>query len=447
MMLADDRSVTVPPLLSYSALDIRTAAVERRRQDQLAASAVQTPGDAAAASTSAESASPTHACESLQPGVSGPPSSEAANGAGDTQSESPPPNAVFLHVYDLDPTISKYMNKVMRPLGAGAFHAGVEVYGIEYCYGQTYDKTPGITVNRPRRHPAHIYRETIYMGQTTLAHEEFMALIEALKDEWPGEKYNILTRNCLNFADQLCLLLGVGCLPPWLLRLQQQASSLQESMQYAARKLQQIDETTGLSAVASAAATAAAAAARVFGGFLRPSLESQEGPTVTSRLDRALTSGISLLSGGLGAFADGVAEGLAGLMDDEATPVPYPQPGYESSTVPCSFPDSSLSESPSPFPPPPASAVSPVRSPSASIAASAGVPATVAASAASSGDGLAQSSKKENDKLFYIHDEMNLPVSLPLSADENSKLPGQVTGASLYSSMPLASGEVDAGAV
>lgn len=46
-------------------------------------------------------------------------------------------NVVFLHVYDLTPTISKYVNTVMRPLGAGAFHAGVEVFGDEYCFGRT----------------------------------------------------------------------------------------------------------------------------------------------------------------------------------------------------------------------------------------------------------------------------------------------------------------------
>ncbi|CDI77286.1 hypothetical protein EAH_00023000 [Eimeria acervulina] len=47
------------------------------------------------------------------------------------------PRMVLLHVYDLTPAISNYVNRIMRPLGAGAFHAGVEVYGQEYCFGQT----------------------------------------------------------------------------------------------------------------------------------------------------------------------------------------------------------------------------------------------------------------------------------------------------------------------
>ncbi|PHJ23388.1 pppde peptidase domain protein, partial [Cystoisospora suis] len=144
-------------------------------------------------------------------------------------------------------------------------------------------------------------------------------------------------RNCLNFANQLCLLLGVGSLPSWLLRLQQQASHLQKTVQQAARRLQEFDETTGISAVATAAATAAMAAARVFGGLLiqpsQPSLMTGggEATSVGSRIDRAFTSGMSFLSGGLGAFADGVAEGLAGILDDpqeeeeEVASSPYPE--------------------------------------------------------------------------------------------------------------------------
>lgn len=53
------------------------------------------------------------------------------------------PSLVLLHVYDLTPNISKYVNTVMRPLGAGAFHAGVEVFGDEYCFGRTNGNSRG----------------------------------------------------------------------------------------------------------------------------------------------------------------------------------------------------------------------------------------------------------------------------------------------------------------
>ncbi|PFH33549.1 hypothetical protein BESB_077660 [Besnoitia besnoiti] len=78
---------------------------------------------------------------------------------------------------------------------------------------------------------------------------------------------------------------------------------------------------------------------------------------VTARLDRALTSGISLLSGGLGAFADGVAEGLAGLMDDEDGEPVAAAPGLP------------LSRCASVSPPPPPPSSEPLASPPPPVAA------------------------------------------------------------------------------
>ncbi|KAL8454444.1 hypothetical protein Emed_000165 [Eimeria media] len=178
------------------------------------------------------------------------------------------PRMVLLHVYDLTPAISAYVNRVMRPLGAGAFHAGVEVYGQEYCFGQTPDDSSGISVCLPRQHPAHVYRETVLMGPTDLGFDEFASLIEAVKFEWPGSSYDVLSRNCVDFADHLCVLLGVGHIPAWLFRLQNQARTIKGGARAAAaaaaaaaRQLQRLDREAGITATAAAAAEAAATAA------------------------------------------------------------------------------------------------------------------------------------------------------------------------------------------
>ncbi|PHJ15563.1 pppde peptidase domain protein [Cystoisospora suis] len=159
------------PHLSSLPLDLHSFAVDRRRQDLLACAAAC--ADLEKLDTFSVSS---HSHQRDERKVGGSTTSNLSHtssliehtGKSDLHpSPSPPlpsPNTVYLHVYDLDPTISKYVNKVMRPLGAGAFHAGVEVYGIEYCYGQTCDDSSGITINRPRKHPVHIYRETIVMG-------------------------------------------------------------------------------------------------------------------------------------------------------------------------------------------------------------------------------------------------------------------------------------------
>ncbi|KAL8435480.1 hypothetical protein ACSSS7_002487 [Eimeria intestinalis] len=165
------------------------------------------------------------------------------------------PRMVLLHVYDLTPAISAYVNRVMRPLGAGAFHAGVEVYGQEYCFGQT----PGLGFR---------VRVLCECRPTDLGLDEFASLIEAIKFEWPGNSYDVLSRNCVDFADHLCVLLGVGHIPAWLFRLQNQARTIKGGARAAAaaaaaaaRQLQRLDREAGITATAAAAAEAAATAA------------------------------------------------------------------------------------------------------------------------------------------------------------------------------------------
>ncbi|EEA06476.1 uncharacterized protein CMU_009680 [Cryptosporidium muris RN66] len=124
-------------------------------------------------------------------------------------------NTVILNVYDLD-SISGSFNRLTRIFELGAFHAGVEVYGIEYCYGLTTDGSSGLTVNMPRQHPTHIYRESITMGRTKYTRNEVKLLITRLKYKWPGSEYNIFRRNCLNFADEFCQILEVGTIPNYV---------------------------------------------------------------------------------------------------------------------------------------------------------------------------------------------------------------------------------------
>ncbi|KAH7650038.1 hypothetical protein FG379_003118 [Cryptosporidium bovis] len=124
-------------------------------------------------------------------------------------------NMVILNVYDLD-SLSRKINKFTRAFDIGAFHAGVEVYGIEYCFGSTNDGTTGITSNLPRRHPIHIYRESIKMGRTNFTRGEVKRIISNMKPMWPGSEYNIFRRNCLTFAEELCTTLNVGEIPSFV---------------------------------------------------------------------------------------------------------------------------------------------------------------------------------------------------------------------------------------
>jgi len=45
---------------------------------------------------------------------------------------------------------------------------------------------------------------------------EVEELIEKLAKEWPGQDYDLLTRNCCHFADTFCIRLSVGPIPRWV---------------------------------------------------------------------------------------------------------------------------------------------------------------------------------------------------------------------------------------
>lgn len=124
---------------------------------------------------------------------------------------------VLVRVYDLGQTAftRSFFNQIAKSYGA--FHTGVQVYGREWSFGMTFDDwTTGITWCIPGQNPDHSFRETLSMGYTTLSPQEVERVIYGMKDEWRGCTYNVLSRNCHNFSDELSRRL-CGCgLPPWV---------------------------------------------------------------------------------------------------------------------------------------------------------------------------------------------------------------------------------------
>jgi len=129
---------------------------------------------------------------------------------------------VYLSVYDLDEDWLQ-ANHIFRDLLhiGGAFHAGIEVHGREWTYGQE-----GISCAKPRYHEVHIYRDSLFMGITRCSELEVKNLIEQeLAQDWQGSDYDLLRRNCCSFADVLCRkLVGEG-LPAWVSRFPKVASA------------------------------------------------------------------------------------------------------------------------------------------------------------------------------------------------------------------------------
>jgi len=163
----------------------------------------------------------------------------AAAGAGedpDDQGGQP----VFLHVYDVsqEESIQK-LNKVLAhkhsPLKlGGVFHAGVEVNGLEWSYGFSMSETvPGISCSLPKQHPQHHFRQTILLRRTRLSREDVADIISKLIEEYPGDDYDVLRRNCCHFADDFCQRLGIGRIPGWVYRLARLGARLDGALQVA----------------------------------------------------------------------------------------------------------------------------------------------------------------------------------------------------------------------
>lgn len=138
------------------------------------------------------------------------------------------PTPVILHIYDMgDDEVARSVNEVFRPVGLGAFHGAVEVYGREWSFGHT-EEGSGVFSCEPQGCPEHTYRESIPMGETLLSRREVRDLLKQL--EWPGLEYDLLRQNCCHWCDEFCKRLGVGPIPAWVNQLAGEVASLDDGI-------------------------------------------------------------------------------------------------------------------------------------------------------------------------------------------------------------------------
>mmetsp|Transcript_18525 Transcript_18525/g.36347 ORF Transcript_18525/g.36347 Transcript_18525/m.36347 type:complete len:246 (-) Transcript_18525:188-925(-) len=133
------------------------------------------------------------------------------------------PCTVNVNLYDLVPV--KALDKGLRAMGTGAFHAGVAVYGREWSYGFSYKDT-GIFACEPKEVVGPEFRESLCQGETSLSEEEVDRLISELKAEWIGTEYDLLSHNCCSFSNLFCEKLGVSALPSWVTNLAQAGATV-----------------------------------------------------------------------------------------------------------------------------------------------------------------------------------------------------------------------------
>ncbi|CAO3681006.1 unnamed protein product [Rhizopus stolonifer] len=125
---------------------------------------------------------------------------------------------VTLNIYDiLQPG---FLTNVGYIIGIGVYHTGIEIGKKEYCFGgHNLDNQTGVFVVKPKIGPQDVpYKQSIQMGFSKLNKEELKNLIAELSDEYMGTTYNLLTRNCNHFSEDLCKRLTGKSLPGWINR-------------------------------------------------------------------------------------------------------------------------------------------------------------------------------------------------------------------------------------
>lgn len=121
---------------------------------------------------------------------------------------------VYLNVYDLTP-----MNGYAYWLGLGVYHSGVQVHGIEYAFGAHDHSTTGIFEVEPKMCPGFTFRKSILIGRTDLGPKEVRAFMEKLAEEYSGNTYHLITKNCNHFCNDVCVRLTGKPIPRWVNRL------------------------------------------------------------------------------------------------------------------------------------------------------------------------------------------------------------------------------------
>ncbi len=107
----------------------------------------------------------------------------------------------------------------------GAYHSGLVVSDWEYTFAGHPGTHTGVVQQRPKVVNALPGQEvqffqTIEIGISPLTHAQIISKLDKLKERYPGNTYNLISRNCNHFANDFCReIMGGRGIPGWVNRL------------------------------------------------------------------------------------------------------------------------------------------------------------------------------------------------------------------------------------
>ncbi|KAJ1357969.1 hypothetical protein KIN20_016251 [Parelaphostrongylus tenuis] len=112
---------------------------------------------------------------------------------------------VRLNVYDM-----YWLNDYASNIGFGIFHSGIEVYGVDAEeLGENFK-----------------FRQCIVIGETSFTPTAVQELIKSLGQEYRGDRYHLISRNCNHFSAVLAKALTGKDIPTWINRLANLSGSI-----------------------------------------------------------------------------------------------------------------------------------------------------------------------------------------------------------------------------
>lgn len=93
------------------------------------------------------------------------------------------------------------------------------VHGVEYAFGAHEYGTTGIFEGEPKQCDGFTFRKALLIGFTELSSDEVRRVMEELAEEYKGNAYNLITKNCNHFCNDACIRLTRNPIPSWVNRL------------------------------------------------------------------------------------------------------------------------------------------------------------------------------------------------------------------------------------